>query len=328
MDGIINLYKPAGMTSFQCVAAVKRIFKIKKVGHAGTLDPEATGVLPICIGKATKLAELFLCCPKSYRGKVLFGIATDTQDVWGQTLETGDASGLTDETVQKAAEKFHGDIEQIPPAFSAIKVNGQPLYKKAFAGEAVEVPARKVHIYDFKVSSLRGTDLDGADIEGVPGSREAVVETTCSRGTYVRTLCCDLGKAVGVPSCMSELCRTSYGPLNLADAVTLDRLNAGTDLEDFIIPVEYILHNFAAIELTDIQLSRFIHGQQTSVSQRQLKIPVRDFLYPKAQSNQACAFYSGQLVAVVLMEKYSNDNSRFFIKSWKFFGGPEVNANS
>jgi len=319
------LYKPAGMTSFQCVAAIKRIFKTKKVGHAGTLDPEATGVLPICLGKATKLAELFLCCPKSYRGKVLFGRATDTQDVWGQTLEEKDASKLTIEQVRMAAEKFRGEIEQTPSAFSAIKINGQPLYKKARAGVDVEVPSRKVFVYDFSV----GTDTDDnlVDVEG--GKKEIVVNTTCSRGTYVRTLCFDLGRQVGLPACMSELCRTSYGPLGLEDAVTLEQLEAGTDtdLEKFVLPLHYILKNYTCIDVTDIQLKRFINGLPTTVAKYQLKTLPEDFLYPKAESDKAYLMYKGKMVAMVFMGT-DTENDRVLIKSWKYFGGPEINADN
>lgn len=324
MDGIINLYKPAGMTSFQCVAAVKKILKTKKVGHAGTLDPEATGVLPICVGKATKLAELFLCCPKSYRGKVLFGLATDTQDVWGQTLEEADASGLTLEEVQKAAGRFHGEIEQTPSAFSAIKINGQPLYKKARAGVDVDVPSRKVTVYSFNV----GTDLDVVS----PDKKETVVETTCSRGTYVRTLCYDLGKAVGLPACMSELCRTSYGPMKIEDSVTLEQLE--TEQESCLLPLDFILHNFTKIEFTDIQLKRFITGLPTTVAKNQLKMVSEDFLYPAAEADKACVLYRGKLIAVVSMGTVSMgtdlglDQERVSVKSWKFFGGPEVNAGN
>ncbi len=323
MDGIINLYKPAGMTSFQCVAAIKRIFKTKKVGHAGTLDPEATGVLPICLGKATKLAELFLCCPKSYRGKVRFGQATDTQDVWGQTLEEADASGLTIEQVRLAAEKFKGEIEQVPSAFSAIKINGQPLYKKARAGVEVEVPSRKVFVYDFSV----GTDLDDNLTDVAGGKKEIVVNTTCSRGTYVRTLCYDLGRAVGLPACMSELCRTSYGPLKLEEAVTLEELDAGTDLEKFVLPLHYILKNYTCIDVTDVQLKRFINGLPTTVAKYQFKNEPEDFLYPKAEADKAYLMYKGKLAAIVYVGT-DLDEERVSIKSWKFFGGPEINADN
>lgn len=324
MDGIINLYKPAGISSFQCVAAVKRILKTKKVGHAGTLDPEATGVLPICVGKATKLAELFLCCPKSYRGKVLFGVSTNTQDVWGQTLATADVSGLTEEALLEASEKFKGDIEQIPPAFSAIKVNGQPLYKKARAGETVEVPVRKVHIYDFKVSFFMGTDLELYREKYGVYVKEAVVETTCSRGTYVRTLCYDLGRTLGIPSCMSELCRTSYGPLSLETAVSLEQLE--TDSEKYILPMEYILHNFPVIEATDVQIRRFINGQKTTVTETQFTWPEKSYLYPTTEEKRACLKHKGNLIAIVGTDL--DGDGRILVKPWKFLGGPEVNADN
>ena len=221
MDGIINIYKPKGITSFKCVAAVRRKLGVAKAGHAGTLDPEADGVLPVCVGRATRLSELFLTCPKSYKGRVLFGAATDTQDIWGKAVEVSDADFLTDGDVQKAAECFKGEIFQTPPAYSALKVDGVPMYKKARAGQDVKAAARKVNIYDLSVGPLSAAERN--ETFGAI-TKEAEIEVSCSRGTYIRTLCFDLGEKVGLPACMSALTRTSYGPMRLENAVTLEEL--------------------------------------------------------------------------------------------------------
>ena len=168
-----------------------------------------------------------------------------------------------------------------------------------------------------------GTDLD--ERFGIP-VKEAVVETTCSRGTYVRTLCYDLGRAVCVPSCLSELCRTSYGPLSLEKAVTLEQLE--TDPEKSILPMEYILHNFPVAEFTDIQLKRFINGQRTTVYHSQVIKPEENYLFPKPEPDWACLKYKGSLVAVVFMGTDLEKDDKILIKPWKFFGGPETNADN
>ena len=328
MDAIINVYKPAGMTSFQCVAAVRKILRTKKVGHAGTLDPEASGVLPICVGKATKLLEFFLMCRKS-------GVSTDTQDIWGQRLSAGDPSALTDSLVREAAACFVGEIEQIPPAYSAIKIDGVPMYKRARNGEAeyIELSPRKIHVYSLTMSSLGGTEL--SDLFHVP-VREAQMDVECSRGTYVRTLCYDIGRRLGVPSCMSYLCRKSYGPFLLDRAVTLEELEEGTkaaaanDDKDiwvngkilFYAP-EYILANFPVITLNPKQMRCFRNGQNTEIEGQQLAFGTNHPLFPKPDPGIARLEFDHKLVGVVRFFVGTDSHSEdvLTVRPWKFLGG-------
>lgn len=335
MDAIINVYKPAGMTSFQCVAAVRKILGTKKAGHAGTLDPEASGVLPICVGKATKLLEFFLMCRKSYRGNVMFGVSTDTQDIWGQRLSAGDPSMLTDALVREATSCFTGEIEQIPPAYSAIKVDGVPMYKRARKGDAEQIALepRKVHVYSLVMSSLGGTEM--SDCFHVP-VREAQIDVECSRGTYVRTLCYDIGRRLGAPSCMSFLCRKSYGPFSLDNAVTLEELEEGAKAalanDDMGVLVngkivfyapEYILANFPVITLNHKQMRSFRNGQNTEIGGQQLAFGTDHPLFPKPDKGIARLEFDHKLVGVVRFFVGTDSRSEdvLTVRPWKFLGG-------
>ena len=194
MNGILNLNKPAGFTSFDCVAVLRRLTGEKKIGHTGTLDPEATGVLPLCIGKATRLLEYMDEAPKTYVAGCLLGLTTDTRDIWGTVLcdrrpETG---ALTRENVEKALRAFEGEIEQKPPVFSAIKVKGKKLYEYAREGKSVEVPMRRVTVYSIRILEWNGP------------SEPFTMEIVCSRGTYVRSICHDLGQLLECGACMSR----------------------------------------------------------------------------------------------------------------------------
>ena len=340
MDAIINVYKPTGMTSFQCVAAVRKILGTKKVGHAGTLDPEASGVLPICVGKATKLLEFFLLCRKSYRGHVLFGVSTDTQDVWGQRLDAGDPSQLTDEQVRQVVAHFTGEIEQIPPVYSAIKVDGVPMYKRARQGDAdeVEMAPRQVHVYELTMGSLMRTELSSEF--GVP-VREALIDVECSRGTYVRTLCYDIGRTLGVPSCMSSLCRKSYGPFSLDNTVTLEELadgaNAALKQGDmgvrvngkilFYLP-EYILANFPIITLNAKQMRSFHNGQNTEIEGQQLTFGTDHPLFPRPDKGIARLRFEDKLVGVVRFYVGTDLEGRdvLTVRPWKYMGGDQWDA--
>lgn len=335
MDTIINVYKPSGMTSFKCVAAVRKILNTKKVGHAGTLDPEASGVLPICVGKATKLLEFFLLCRKSYRGNVMFGISTDTQDIWGQRLSSGDPSMLTDSMLQEAASHFTGAIEQIPPAYSAIKIDGVPMYQRARKGEAEDVilEPRSVNVYSLELSHLRDTVL--SDVFNVP-VREAQIDVECSRGTYVRTLCYDIGRRLEVPSCMSYLCRKSYGPFSLNNAVTLEELEdaakAALEYDDmgvlangkivFYDP-DYILANFPVITLNNKQMRCFRNGQTVEIEGTQLRFGTSHPLFPTPDKGIARLKFDNKLVGVVRFFVGTDLQSRdaLMVRPWKFIGG-------
>lgn len=216
MNGILVVNKPAGLTSQQVVGRARRLLGIKKIGHTGTLDPDVTGVLPLCVGTATRVAEYLLDQAKAYRGEVTFGFSTTTQDASGEVVEQVEDVQLTESQVREAFQRFVGPILQVPPAYSAIKIEGKRAYDLARAGEAVEIPAREVTIYNLEIEEL---ELEGKH----PRVRFAV---ECSKGTYVRTLCHDLGRQLGVPAHMSHLVRTRSGPFTLDQAMTLEEIEA------------------------------------------------------------------------------------------------------
>lgn len=216
MDGILNLLKPPGMTSHDVVGFVRRTLQTKKVGHTGTLDPGVAGVLPICVGKATRLAEYIAGDDKAYRAEITFGLATDTQDSFGEVTAEADASHLTRGDLAYVLPRFQGEIMQVPPMVSAVKVNGKKLYELAREGVEIEREARPVTIHKLQLLDFR------------PGPRPvAFVDVVCSKGTYIRTLAVDIGAALNLPAHMSHLVRTRSGPFTLADAATLEDLAAG-----------------------------------------------------------------------------------------------------
>ena len=209
MNGFYNILKPTGMSSAAVVAVMKRLTGEKRVGHAGTLDPEAAGVLPVMTGKATRLFDYLADKQKEYIAVCAFGTATDTQDFTGNVTERGDKYP-DQETFLKAAEKLTGEIVQIPSMYSAIKVGGKPLYQRARHGETIDVPARTVRIDSIEL--LRETEEHGFEIL-----------VRCGRGTYIRTLCADLGRLCGCPAHMRSLTRTQSGVFRIEDAVTIDK---------------------------------------------------------------------------------------------------------
>ncbi len=214
MDGILNIYKEPGFTSHDVVAKLRGILRQKKIGHTGTLDPDARGVLPVCLGKATKLCALLTDEGKEYEAVLLLGRTTDTQDASGTTLrEDPEGAGrLSEEEVRACIRSFVGEQEQIPPMYSALKVNGRKLYELAREGIEVERKARKVHFYEIQVL--------GAELPRVR------IRVRCSKGTYIRTLCHDIGEKLGCGGCMEELLRTRVGRFCIEDALTLGEVEA------------------------------------------------------------------------------------------------------
>lgn len=208
LDGILVINKPAGITSHDVVDFIRRKFNIKAVGHAGTLDPMATGVLVMLLGKATKLSNTFTSDDKEYIAKVFFGKKTDTQDASGRVIEEKDINILAIEDIKKALYNFKGEIEQIPPMVSAIKYKGKKLYQLARSGKIVERQPRKIKISDIEILDFKFPEL--------------TFKIRCSKGTYVRTLCEDIGKALGVPSHMSGLVRSASGDFLLENSKKLD----------------------------------------------------------------------------------------------------------
>lgn len=232
-NGIINVYKEKGYTSFDVVARLRGIFHQKKIGHTGTLDPEAEGVLPVCLGKATKVCELLTDKDKEYEAVLLLGKETDTQDMTGRILQENDVN-VTVQQVRDAIGSFVGAYDQVPPMYSALKVNGQKLCDLARKGVTVERKARRVTVFS----------IDIMEIE-LPRVRMRV---HCSKGTYIRTLCQDIGQRLGCFGCMESLVRTRVADFTLADAMTLDQLEAWVreekNVNRILIPVDKLFMQY------------------------------------------------------------------------------------
>lgn len=257
MDGVLNIYKPHGPTSHDVVNRVRRIFSQRKVGHAGTLDPIATGVLVVCLGKATRIVEHVVGAPKEYRAWMLLGQSTDTQDSTGQVESERDASQVTREQVEAAAAQFVGNIAQVPPMVSALKHKGKPLYKLAREGKTVEREARPITIYSIEM----------LDFQLGPLAR-AQINVKCSSGTYIRTLCADIGEVLGCGAHMTELERTRVGQFSLEDSVTLEELCQAQEdgrLEQYVSSMADALADLPAVVLTPHDIERISHGLTISV---------------------------------------------------------------
>jgi tRNA pseudouridine55 synthase len=255
-DGFLNLLKPPGMTSHDVVAAVRSRLRIQKVGHLGTLDPAAAGVLPLSVGRATRLFDYAVGETKSYRAEIIFGLTTDTLDAEGSVTATGDAGALTRVELLDLLPRFTGDIEQVPPAYSAIQVNGKRLYELARKGEAPVVKPRRVRI-------------DSVTLAGFwPGRRaRALIDVVCGAGTYLRVLAYDLGHAIGCGAYLSFLLRTRVGRFELADAITLEEMDAAAgrdELADSLLQVDWPLAHLPAATLAEDDARRF--GQGTRVA--------------------------------------------------------------
>ncbi len=256
MDGILVIDKPAGMTSHDVVARVRRLTGLRRVGHAGTLDPMATGVLPILLGRATKVSDYLMRGDKSYEGTIRFGLETDTLDVTGVTIAEVDAETLTEERVRAAAKQYVGLIDQVPPKYSAIKVGGQPLYKSARRGlDMAEPEPRRIEITAFNIMNWR------------PGRRPTVdFSVSCSKGTYVRSLARDLGRAVGFSGTLASLRRNMSGAFKISDAVSLERLDAA-NLSSYLLPIKAGLADLAAVTVAAADVAAILNGGNAAFSQ-------------------------------------------------------------
>lgn len=234
MDGIINVYKEQGFTSHDVVAKLRGILHIKKIGHTGTLDPDAVGVLPVCIGKATKLCGLITDWNKTYEAVMLLGVTTDTQDISGSELSRNDVN-VDERQIVEAVSSFVGEYDQIPPMYSALKYNGKKLYELARDGIEVERKPRRVVI-----ESIRINDINLSD------SQKTVTFTVeCSKGTYIRTLCDDIGKKLGCGACMMKLTRTRVGSFGIDDSFTLNQIAALVlkgEFDDKIVNIDSLFH--------------------------------------------------------------------------------------
>lgn len=254
MDGIVNVNKPLGITSHDVVYRLRKILNTKKIGHTGTLDPEASGVLPMCIGKGTKMAEYLTAADKQYLARLQLGSFTDTQDATGEVLESFDVN-VTEEQIRNVIEGFVGAITQIPPMYSAIKIDGKKLYELAREGKTVEREPRQVTISSIEI---RNINLEENTVDML---------VDCSKGTYIRTLCNDIGGALGCGGHMSALCRTKSGRFHIDSAYTLEQIEKMTVDEDFgfMTPVSEALPEYKKIVLAERNAYRVRNGIKITV---------------------------------------------------------------
>lgn len=249
IHGVINIHKEKGYTSHDVVAKLRGIVGQKKIGHTGTLDPDATGVLPVCLGKATKLCDMLTDKNKTYETVMLLGKVTDTQDISGTVLSETSLDKLDEESVKKAILSFVGDYMQVPPMYSALKVNGKKLYELAREGVEVERKARPVTILEIQIKEIN-----------LPRVR---MEVSCSKGTYIRTLCHDIGEKLGCGACMEELIRTRVSRFKLEDSLTLSQvqeLKEAGDLDKILVPIDEMFSDYEAITLKEEYMSFVYNG--------------------------------------------------------------------
>ncbi|GAW94300.1 tRNA pseudouridine(55) synthase TruB [Calderihabitans maritimus] len=304
MDGFVNVLKPPGMTSHDVVAFLREIFQVRKVGHGGTLDPGAAGVLPVAVGKATRLLEFVLDKDKVYRAEITIGITTSTQDAFGDIIGRRKVSGLRRKDIEEVFRKFTGEIEQIPPMVSAVKYKGKRLYQLARQGKEVERKPRRVHIY--QIEPLR-FDLD-RDFPVV------LFDVYCSKGTYIRTLCADIGERLGFGAHMSYLIRTHAGIFSLDKAYLLEEIRALTSRREFsfLWPIDRVLVHLPRVLVKRNWVRRVLNGNT---------------IYPEGISELDSPLNSGQLVRIYSEEnenflavgKYHREKARFCVSIEKVF---------
>lgn len=256
MDGILNVLKPSGMTSFDVVSYLRGLLEIRKIGHAGTLDPLAVGVLPVCIGRATKAIEFMMDKDKIYRAELTLGIVTDTQDSTGQVVSTSEVN-CTDGQIDQAVRFFTGKYMQLPPMYSALKVNGKKLYELARKGMQIERKPREVEIYSSRIQNINRSD-------GI----KILLDVHCSKGTYIRTLCADIGERLGCGGHMSFLLRKQAGPFDIASSHTLESLAQMKEtgrIRDAFSSVELVFTQLRSFTLNEHTEKRFMNGLSITV---------------------------------------------------------------
>ena len=251
MNGIVIVDKPSGWTSQDVTARLRRVFGTRRIGHGGTLDPMATGVLPVFVGRATRGVEFFEHAEKGYEALLVPGLTTDTEDTTGTVLTQQEVS-ITEEQIEAVLPKFRGDILQVPPMYSALKVNGQKLYDLARKGKEVPREPRPITISELTFLGFEDGNL--------------LLRVQCSKGTYIRTLCKDIGQALGCGGCMGRLRRIRAGEYTLKDAVSLETLLNAEHPEQYLLPVDSMFSNYPAVKLTPNQEKRCRNGNAFSVS--------------------------------------------------------------
>jgi tRNA pseudouridine55 synthase len=256
VNGILPLWKPKGLTSHDCVFKIRKLLRTKKVGHTGTLDPEVTGVLPLCIGRGTKIAEYITDSGKAYEGEVTLGYSTTTEDVWGEKVEEKKVTdSFTREQIVNVLQSFQGEITQTPPMYSAVKVNGKRLYEYAREGKVIERPSRRVTIHSIDLLDER-TIFEGNTVS-------FDFRVSCSKGTYIRTLAVEIGEKLGYPAHMSKLTRIRSAAFNQEDCFTFEEIEdlvQADNVEKALFPIETGISHLPKWDLSDTLAMKVKNG--------------------------------------------------------------------
>lgn len=286
MEGILPLWKERGLTSHDCVFKLRKILHMKKIGHSGTLDPDVDGILPICIGRATKVVEFLTDSGKVYEGEITLGYSTTTEDASGEiVVQTPIKEPLANELIDSTMQTFIGEITQIPPMYSAVRVNGKRLYEYARNNETVERPVRKAQIYRFQRITEPVFDAQKHTLSWR-------FQVACSKGTYVRTLAVDLGKKLGFAAHMSDLTRIKSGGFTKEQAVTLDQVAqsmANNEVEKLLLPIEYGVRDFPRIDISEELTKKVMNG---------MRIPYWQFGFNTCPDRPIALYYNNQVLSI------------------------------
>lgn len=297
MDGILPLWKPKGMTSHDCVIKIRKLFRTKKVGHTGTLDPEVEGVLPICIGQATKIVSFLTDTEKTYIAELKLGMTTETEDSYGKMIKEVEVDSFPSEKeIDAVLEMFKGEITQVPPMYSAVKVNGRKLYEYARANEHVERPKRQVNISYIEKLAIDATN------------NTIRLKVVCSKGTYIRTLCVDIGEKLGYPAHMSFLKRTQTASFNEEDSITFEQIEKAVEenkQQTLLKPIIMGIDHLAKMNVDQETKWRITHGQK-------LPMPVE-----LPETNPFVMMYEDELLAIYQLHPTNQDE----IKAVRVFNG-------
>jgi len=299
MDGIINVLKPPGMTSHDVVSFIRKCTGIKKVGHTGTLDPGAAGVLPVCIGKATKVSELLMNDDKGYRAEIQLGITTDTQDGYGNVLSERKVH-VNEADIIKTVNTFIGPIQQVPPMYSAIKINGQKLYELARKGMEVKREPRHITIHSINIIDI---NLERNTL---------LIDVRCSKGTYIRTLCCDIGEKLGCGAHMSFLLRTKSGIFTLDKSVTVETIEQylkENRIQDLLEPIDSIFKEYPSITVNASMERKVLNGNEIDIR----------YLGPFDKGSEIYRIYNESGRFLCLSKIIQKENNMSFLKIIKSF---------
>ncbi|HYE12166.1 MAG TPA: tRNA pseudouridine(55) synthase TruB [Patescibacteria group bacterium] len=302
MNGIMNVLKPPGMTSHDIIYFIRKRLKMKKVGHTGTLDPEAAGVLPVCVGKATKAVQFITDKRKKYRTTIKFGIQTETYDKYGAVFESVEVNSIDMEKLENALQDFRGTIRQIPPIYSAIKMAGKKLYQYALEGEEVEIQSREVEIYSIEIVDYNNKD-------------EVVLDIECSKGTYIRSICFDLGKKMGCGAAMWLLVRLESTPFVIENSYTLEEIDqaaAEGTIDKMLISADIIFKELSTIEIKTTARSAAING--SPIYGKGILQDIESF----DADIETRIYCDGEFLGIGTI-KYSSEENRKYIKIDKMF---------